>query len=50
MPGQPPTAQSLDAVAPNNPVFVIESNGHVAFVNSKAFAAAGITDSTPNPP
>lgn len=50
MPGQPPTVQSLDAIAPNNPVFVLESNGHVAYVNSKAFAAADITDKTPDPP
>jgi len=44
MPGQPITMQLLDSVAPNNPVWVLESNGHIAYGNSKAFAAAGVTD------
>ncbi|MBH1508588.1 amidohydrolase [Stenotrophomonas maltophilia] len=49
MPGDPITMKALDAVAADNPVFVLESNGHVAYSNSKGFAAAGVTDATPNP-
>ncbi|HTA40775.1 MAG TPA: amidohydrolase family protein, partial [Candidatus Acidoferrales bacterium] len=41
---------ALDALAPVNPLFILEDNGHIAFANSKAFAAAGITKDTPNPP
>jgi predicted amidohydrolase YtcJ len=37
----------LDSVAPNNPVWVLESNGHIAYANSNAFAAAGVTDNNP---
>ena len=40
----------LDQIAPNNPLFLHESNGHVAHVNSKALQVAGITRDTPNPP
>lgn len=42
--------KALDALAPNNPLLILEDNGHIAFVNSKAFAAAGITSQTPDPP
>ncbi|MGF6416770.1 putative amidohydrolase YtcJ [Stenotrophomonas sp. AN71] len=49
MPGAPITLHALDGVAPDNPVFVLESNGHVAYSNSKGFAAAGVTDATPDP-
>lgn len=49
MPGEPITMKALDAVAADNPVFVLESNGHVAYSNSKGFAAAGVTDATPDP-
>lgn len=40
----------LDRIAPDNPLFLYESNGHVAHVNAKALAAAGVTRDTPNPP
>lgn len=49
MPGVPITMKALDVVAPDNPVFVLESNGHVAYSNSKGFAKAGVTDATPDP-
>lgn len=49
MPGEPITMKALNAVAADNPVFVLESNGHVAYSNSKGFAAAGVTDATPDP-
>ena len=40
----------LDRIAPDNPLFLYESNGHVAHVNTKALAAAGVTRDTPDPP
>jgi predicted amidohydrolase YtcJ len=41
---------SLDAIAPEAPLFLFESNGHIAHVNSRALSAAGITRDTPDPP
>lgn len=49
MPGKAITMQALDHVAADNPVFVLESNGHIAYSNTKGFAAAGVTDATPDP-
>lgn len=43
-----PTRDELDAVAPDNPVFV-PRGGHVGSANSLALAAAGISDDTPDP-
>lgn len=40
----------LDKLAPNNPVVIITNSGHAAYANTAAFAAAGITKTTPNPP
>ena len=40
----------LDHIAPDNPLYLFESNGHIAHVNSKALALAGITRDTPDPP
>jgi hypothetical protein len=45
----PPTRQMLDAVAPDNPVFLIDSTYHNAWVNSRALAKLGIGAATPNP-
>jgi predicted amidohydrolase YtcJ len=42
--------KALDALAPKNPLVILEDNGHIAFVNSNAFAAAGVTSQTPDPP
>jgi predicted amidohydrolase YtcJ len=50
MPGRPFDRASLDAVSPDVPVFALEANGHVAYVNSKAIALAGVTRDTPDPP
>jgi predicted amidohydrolase YtcJ len=50
MPGKPFSRADLDALAPEVPVFVLESNGHVAYVNSRAIALAGVTRDTPDPP
>jgi predicted amidohydrolase YtcJ len=44
-----PALAELDQLAPENPFFMQESNGHIAYANSKAFAAAGITRDTADP-
>lgn len=44
-----PTKEDLDAVAPNNPVVLERTDGHMIWVNSKALEMAGITKDTKNP-
>jgi predicted amidohydrolase YtcJ len=44
-----PTAADLDAVAPNNPVYLQAKSVHAAWANSAALSAAGITADTPDP-
>jgi predicted amidohydrolase YtcJ len=44
-----PTREDLDVVAPDIPVYLERTDGHAAWVNSKALAIAGITRDTPNP-
>ncbi|MGP4014312.1 amidohydrolase [Saccharopolyspora sp. 5N708] len=46
--GKLPTRTELDPVSPDNPVF-IPRGGHVATVNGRALALAGITRDTPDP-
>ncbi len=41
--------QVLDRLVPNHPALVLESNGHVAYVNSRALQEANIDKLTPNP-
>ena len=43
------TRKDLDAVAPEHPVFIQHRGGHTAYVNSTALAAAGVTESSPDP-
>ncbi len=50
MPGRPLTQQDLDTLSPDVPVFILESNGHNAYANTRAFALAGVTKDTPDPP
>jgi len=45
-----PVNASLNAVSPNNPVYLEHASGHAAFVNDAALKTAGITRDTPNPP
>lgn len=45
-----PHKGSLDALFPERPVYLAASDGHSAWVNSRALALAGITADTPNPP
>ncbi|MCI8958589.1 MAG: amidohydrolase [Lachnospiraceae bacterium] len=44
-----PSKEELDAVAPDNPVYLKRACGHAGWVNSRAFKEAGITGSTPDP-
>lgn len=48
-PGGLPTAQALDAVVADRPVFLPNRDGHGAWVNSAALALAGVTRDTPDP-
>ena len=44
-----PTAEELDRAAPNHPVYVKRTCGHVAVANTRALRQAGITPGTPSP-
>jgi len=44
-----PHKSLLDAVIPDKPAIFTSSDGHTAWVNSVALAAAGITSETPDP-
>lgn len=44
-----PTAQALDAVVPNHPVFLRARSGHAAWVNTLALRLCGIDRNTPDP-
>lgn len=44
-----PHRSDLDAAAPEHPVIVTRTCGHIVAVNSRALGQAGITDETPNP-
>ena len=44
-----PTKQDLDNIAPDLPVYLERTDGHAAWVNSKALEMAGIVKKTPNP-
>jgi predicted amidohydrolase YtcJ len=45
-----PNRLDWDVVAPEHPVIFTRTCGHIASVNGRALAAAGITDATPDPP
>jgi predicted amidohydrolase YtcJ len=44
-----PLAADLDAVVADRPVFLMNTDTHAAWVNTKALEAGGITASTPDP-
>ncbi|MEQ1754931.1 MAG: amidohydrolase [Micropepsaceae bacterium] len=43
------TRVDLDAIAPDNPVFMLNASGHLAYVNSRAIALTGVNEQTPDP-
>jgi predicted amidohydrolase YtcJ len=48
--GRHPFREELDEAAPDNPVYIVRTDGHLAVANSRALELAGITDETPSPP
>lgn len=44
------TARDLDAVSPDNPVYLTQTTGHYGVANSVALRLAGITKATADPP
>jgi predicted amidohydrolase YtcJ len=44
-----PTKEELDAIVSDRPAFLVNRDGHGAWVNSKALEIAGITADTPDP-
>lgn len=48
--GGNPGKSLLDAISTDKPMFMVGSDGHNAWVNSKALQLAGFTKDTPNPP
>jgi predicted amidohydrolase YtcJ len=49
-PGGTPTANDLDSVVPDRPVFLPNRDHHGAWVNTRTLELAGITRETPDPP
>jgi len=49
-PANIPTKQLIDALTPDNPVFVTRYDGHMGVANSVALRLAGITAQTQDPP
>lgn len=45
-----PTRLELDQIAPEHPVYLWHSSGHMGVVNSVALDKIGIDETTPNPP
>ncbi len=45
-----PHASALDAIAPNNPVYLTAKSLHAGWVNTAAMRLANITSQTPDPP
>jgi hypothetical protein len=45
-----PHRTEVDRVAPNNPVMLVRTCGHISICNSRALELAGIDESSPTPP
>ncbi|WP_299968959.1 amidohydrolase [uncultured Roseobacter sp.] len=48
--GRHPYREELDTAAPENPVYIVRTDGHLAVANSRALTLAGIDEETPSPP
>jgi predicted amidohydrolase YtcJ len=48
-PSRFPTREDLDAIAPDNPVYLTRADGHASVANSAALKIAKIDNQTPNP-
>lgn len=48
-PGGVPRRETLDDVVPDRPVFLVNTDGHGAWVNSRALELAGVTADTADP-
>jgi predicted amidohydrolase YtcJ len=48
--GRYPTRWELDAVTPENPLYIQRRDGHIGVVNSLALEKAGVTEETLDPP
>jgi predicted amidohydrolase YtcJ len=48
--GRYPSRRELDAVTPENPLYIQRRDGHIGVANSLALEAAGIKRDTPDPP
>jgi predicted amidohydrolase YtcJ len=49
-PGGTPRVGDLDDLVPDRPVFLVNQDGHGAWVNTRALEVAGIDDATHDPP
>jgi predicted amidohydrolase YtcJ len=47
--GRHPLAEELDRAAPDHPVFIVRTCGHVAVANTAALRLAGVNHNTPDP-
>ena len=47
--GELPHKSWLDKITTEIPIYLMRTDGHMAIVNSKVLALAGITKDTPNP-
>jgi predicted amidohydrolase YtcJ len=45
-----PTRWDLDAAAPEHPVYLVRTCGHIGVASSRALALAGVGEDTPDPP
>ncbi|MFC5420984.1 amidohydrolase [Bosea eneae] len=48
--GRHPFREELDRAAPNNPVMLVRTCGHISIVNSLALELGGIDETSPTPP
>lgn len=48
--GRHPFREELDGAAPNNPVMLVRTCGHISIVNSLALELGGIDETSPTPP